>query len=225
MIVISLGGSMIVPDKVDYKFLLDFRRVVERIAKKHKIVVVCGGGSTFRKYLKVLKKIKMSEWAYDLIGIETTRLNARVVAGVFHKTTELPERLRDIKKGLKKRNIIVAGSIGYKDGMTSDGNAAQIAGYIKADLLVNVTDVDGLYDKNPKTSKNAKLVQYISFENFYKIARKIGFKSGQHFVLDSVAAKIIKDAKIKTVIINGHKLKNLEDFLNGKHFRGTLVYG
>ncbi|MAG50122.1 UMP kinase [archaeon] len=224
MIVISLGGSIIVPDKVDYDFLNSFKKVISKYTKKNKFVIVTGGGSTCRKYLKALEKKKFHVKIYSLIGIATTKLNARVVAGFFKKTHEIPDTLKDVKKVLKKNNIAICGALGYKPDMTTDGNAAEVAKYLKADLFVNLTNVKGLYNKDPSKYKNAKLIKKISYQDFYDIARKIKFKAGQHFVLDKVSAKIIKDSKIKTVILNGRNLKNFENCLKGKSFVGTTIF-
>jgi len=54
------------------------------------------------------------------------------------------------------------------------------------------------------------------------MAKKIGFKPGQHFVLDQKSAKIIKKYNIRTYIL-GPDLKQLDNVLNHKHFIGTLV--
>ena len=89
MIVISLGGSIIVPNKVDYKFLSEFKKLILMYSKKNKIVIVTGGGDTCRKYLKALESEKFSENIYSLIGIATTKLNARVVAGATTKKKTL----------------------------------------------------------------------------------------------------------------------------------------
>ena len=223
MIVISLGGSIIVPDKVDYKFLGSFKKVILKYAKKNKFVIVTGGGSTCRKYLRALEKGKFDEKIYGLIGIATTKLNARVVAGFFEKTHEIPDSLQEVKKSLKKNNVIICGALGYKPNTTTDGNAAEVAKHFKASLFINLTNVGGLYDKDPSKYKNAKLIKEISYKEFYDMAKKIKFKAGQHFILDSLAAKIVKNAKIKTVILNGRNLKNFENCLNGKSFVGTVI--
>lgn len=223
VIVISLGGSIIVPDKVDYKFLEKFKKTIDKFAKKNKIVIIAGGGSTCRKYLKALEKEKFDEKIYSLIGIASTKLNARVVAGFFGKGGEIPDSLLDVKRALKKSNVVICGALGYRPDMTTDGNAAELAEYLKANLFLNLTDINGLYDKNPKEYKNAKFISEISYEDFLKRANKIKFKAGQHFVLDQAASRIIKRAKIKTIILKGTNLKNLENCLRSKKFIGTVI--
>lgn len=223
IIVISLGGSLIVPDKVDYKFLERFRKIIRKTSKKEKTIIVTGGGSTFRRYMKALEKEKFSDNTYGLIGIATTKLNARVVAGFFNKTGMIPNSLSEIRKGLKRSNIVICGALGFKTGTTSDGNSAEIAKYFKSRMFVNLTNVNGLYDKDPRKHRNARLIKKISFDDFYKIVMKIKYQAGQHFVLDQLAARIIRRYKIKTVILNGRNIKNLNNFFNGKKFFGTVI--
>lgn len=217
-IVISLGGSLIVPDKVDYFLLKEFRRVILKF-KKHKIVVVCGGGRTARMYIEALGD--KSEKIRSLIGINATRLNAMLVSNFLDSQIEIPESIEMVKKLLKRKNLVVCGALGYREKMTSDGTAADVARILKADMMINMTNVKGLYDKDPRKVKNAKFIPEISFEDFLKKADKIKFKPGQHFVLDRAASEIIAKYKIKTVILTG--VKNLADCLSNKEFNGTTI--
>ena len=223
MLVISLGGSVIVPDKVDYRFLKKFRSIIKRYSRKEKIIIVTGGGWTFRKYLKSLEKVKLDETTIGLVGIATTKLNARVVAGFFNKKGNIPNSINEIKQALKKSNIVICGALGFRTGTTTDGNAAEIAKYFKARTILNITNVNGLYDRDPRKHKHARLIPRIGFKEFYEITKRIKYKAGQHFILDQKAAGIIKRYKIRTAIINGHKLNNLENFLSGKKFSGTII--
>ena len=223
MLVISLGGSVIVPDKVDYKFLKRFRKIIARYSRKEKIVIVTGGGSTFRRYMQALEKEKLDEKTLGLIGMATTKLNARVVAGFFNKTGEIPNSVNDVRMALRKTNIVICGALGFRAGTTTDGNAAEIARQLKAKLLLNITNVKGLYNRDPRKHKGARLISRISFNEFDMIARRIKYHAGQHFVLDQKAAGIIKSKKIKTVIISGRNIKNLERFFKGKRFVGTVI--
>ena len=223
-IVRSLGGSIIIPGEVNYTYLKKFVSLIKKYSKNNKIVIVTGGGITARKYINSLRKDNLNEDIYSLIGIATTKLNARLVNGFFNKiVVDLPDSLIEVKKSLEKGNIVIIGSLGFQPDMTSDGDAAQVAEYIKADLFLNLTNVNGLYNKDPKKFNDAKLVSNIGFDEFYKIAKKIGFKAGQHFVLDYRGAEIIKKANIKTIILNGINLKNLENVLKGKRFIGTVI--
>ena len=216
-IVISLGGSLVVPDRIDINFLKKFRSAVRRYSK-HKIVIVVGGGRIARDYIHVLGN--KDERVRSLIGMEATRLNALLVSK-FLDNEIVPDSMRELKKLLRRKNLVVCSSLGYKEGMTSDGTAADIARNIKGDMLINMTNVKGLYNKDPRKFKNARFISEIGFEDFLKMAEKVRYEPGQHFVLDQIAARTIKRYKIKTVILQ--RVKNLEMCLKGKRFVGTVV--
>ncbi|MAF50705.1 MAG: UMP kinase [Nanoarchaeota archaeon] len=221
-LVISLGGSRVVPNKIDYEFLKSFKKVINKIKKRNKIVVVVGGGSVARKYINTLKKEKLDKKKLSFLGFETTRLNAMLVSNFIGANSSAPESLREVNKLLKRNNVVVTGAVEFKPKMTSDGTAADIAKSIKADAFVNVTNVKGLFDKNPKKYKTAKFIPEISFKDFSKIVNKLKFKPGQNFVLDQSAAKVISKEKIKTYIT-----KNIEDLskiIKKEKFTGTLIH-
>ncbi len=216
VIVLSLGGSLIVPKEIDVAFLKKFKQVLRKNIQKNKFVVVCGGGSVARKYISALRKQKINEKMQSMAGISVTRLNARFASYFFGKDVEkgIPHKLRQVKKLLKKQDIVFCGALEYKKEQTSDGTAAEIAAYFNSDF-VNLTNVSGLHDKNPKKFKNAKFIPKITRKNLNKMVNKISYKPGQHFVVDHSAMRIILKNKIK--------MYNLDNMLNGKKFKGTIV--
>jgi len=223
VLVFSLGGSLIVPDNVDYNYLHKFKLFLKDVVKKYKVVIVTGGGKTARKYIEPLKREKADEYFYSLVGIMATKLNARLMAGILGIKDKIPDSLAEVKKQLLKKGVVVCGALGFQPNMTSDGDAAQIAAYLGAKLFVNLTNVDGLFDNDPRKYKNAKLINCISYKEFLNRVNKIKYEAGQHFVLDQSAAKIISKSEITTLIINGRKLENLNKFLNKKAFLGTVI--
>ena len=223
VIVLSLGGSLIIPENINVKFLKEFKKIILEHAKKRKFVIVCGGGSIARKYISALKQVRVNEKLQSFSGISATRMNARFMNYFFNQDAEqgIPEKMDGVKKYLKGRNIVFCGALEYKPHQTSDSTASQIASELKA-TFINLTDVDGLYDKNPRKFKNAKFIPRISWKKFNEMANKLKFNPGQHFVLDQKASKIIMENKIKTYII-GKNIGQLDNFLKGRKFRGTRI--
>lgn len=221
--VISLGGSLIIPDKVDISFLKKFRKILRKNYKNYKFVIVCGGGSVARKYIEAIRKETNSERAISEAGIRATRMNALLVMQLFGKEANdvLPKDMQDIKNDLAKNKVAICGALRYTPNSTSDSTAAKLAHFLNA-KFINITNVNGLYTSNPQENKNAKLIPNISWKNFEKIAHKIKFKAGQHFVLDQQASSIIEEHKIPTYII-GPNLQNISNILKGKKFKGTLI--
>jgi len=222
VIVLSLGGSLIIPDDVDYKFLSEFKKVIKKNSKKYKFVVVCGGGSLARKYIKAIKSQGYGNELQSLSGINATRSNARFMNYFFGEDSKrgIPHSLFGVKRELRKKDIVFCGALEYRPDQTSDSTSAEIAKKLECDF-VNLTNVKGLYSKHPKL-KGAKFILKISWSNFLIMANKISFKPGQHFVLDQKAAEIILKNKIRTVII-GKNVKELDKFLNDKRFIGTEI--
>jgi len=225
VIVISLGGSLIVPDKVDIKFLKEFKKIILSNSQKYKFIIICGGGSIARTYISALRNLNINKKFQSLSGISATRMNARFMNYLFNIDPKqgIPHKLRTLKRYARKQDIVICGALEYKTDQTSDGTASEIADYFKADFI-NLTNVQGLYDKNPKENKNAKFIPEITWKDFDKMANKTKFTPGQHFVLDQSASKIIQENKITTYIL-GKNIKELNNLLKGKKFKGTTIQG
>lgn len=220
VIVLSLGGSQIIPDKVDTKYLNQFKKTILKNKKKYKFIIVCGGGSLARKYISAIKN---NNYLQSLAGIAATRTNARFMNYFFGQEPKngIPLKMEEIKKQIKSQDIIFCGALGYHINQTSDSTSAQIAIELKT-KFINLTNVKGLYTKNPKKFKDAKFIPKISWNDFDKMANKLKFKPGQHFVLDQTASKIIKKHKIPTYII-GLDTNQLDNLLHNKKFIGTSI--
>ncbi len=225
VVVLSLGGSLIVPDEFDYKLLEQFKKIVNKNKRKYKFVVVCGGGSIARKYINALRKRGLPNRILCMAGIAITRLNARFMTYFFGKDANegIPHNMKQVKNLLAKNDIVFCGALRYNVGETSDGTAAKLAVFFESDFI-NMTNVPGLYSKNPLTNKNARFIPEISWFDFYKMVNKIKYKAGQHFVLDQGAAAVILKNKVKTYII-GRNLKNFEALLSKRKFKGTIING
>lgn len=225
VIVLSLGGSLIIPDKINIEFLKEFKKLIIKNTKKYKFIIVCGGGSIARKYISVLRSLKLSEEFQNFSGISATRMNARFMSYLFKINPKqgIPHTLETVKKYIKKQDVVFCGALEYKPNQTSDSTAAEIANYFRT-IFINLTNVKGLHNKNPIKYKDAKFIPKISWSDFYKMAHKNKYSPGQHFVLDQTASKIILKNKITTYII-GKDLKQLDNILNNKKFEGTIIQG
>jgi uridylate kinase len=224
-LVISLGGSVIIPDGVDFKFLEKFKAIVRKHYKTHKFVIVCGGGSIARKYIDALSQEHRTETQLAIAGIRATRMNALFMIQFFGKEAnqKLPLDMKEVKDSLKRHNIVFCGALRFRPHSTSDGTTARLAHYLKTDFI-NITNVKGLYTANPATHKDAKFIPKISWKSLEKMALDLKFKAGQHFILDQEAATLIKQNRTKTYII-GRELSNLAAIIKGNPFTGTEISG
>ncbi|MBT4577032.1 UMP kinase [Candidatus Woesearchaeota archaeon] len=222
--VLSVGGSLLFKNgKVNYSYIQDLKKFLSSF-KDRKFVLVIGGGTVARTYIDALEKLGANRDTMSRFGIGITRTNARLIANVLGKDSnirDIPKTLRHVKGYLRKHKIVCCGALRYEPNQTSDGTAAQIAHYLKT-RFINVTNVKGLYTKDPNRFKGAKLVSKISYEEFSKLVNKLKYHPGQHFILDQHAAETIKKNRIKTFIVSG-SFANLKNLLRGKKFVGTSI--
>lgn len=223
-IVISLGGSVIIPEKeMNIDFLESFKKILRKFYKKYKFVIVCGGGSIARKYISVLKEEGKSTREQSSAGIRATRMNALFLMQLFGKEANdtLPKNMEEVRNNLHKNSAVICGALRFSPRSTSDSTSAQLAHFLKAPLI-NITNVKGLYSSDPHKNKDVKFIPKISWEKFETMALKIKFAAGQHFVLDQRAAILIRKHKIPAFIVDNN-ISNLRRILMGKGFRGTLI--
>lgn len=212
------------PDDVDYKFLSKFKKLIDS-HKDKKFVVVCGGGSSARRYILALKKLKKNIKTQSMEGIAITRLHAGFMARFFGREANediVPTNMKKVKNLLKKNRVVFCGALRWKPNNTSDGNAAQLAAYLKAPFI-NLTNVKGLYSSDPRKNKSAKFISKISWKDFLKIVKKIKYEAGQHFVLDKVAATEISKSKTTCYIVGS--LSAMNSVIKEKRFVGTVISG
>ena len=224
--VISLGGSIIVPEKgMNINFLERFKKVLRKFYRKYKFVVVCGGGSIARKYISVLREEKKSIKEQSSAGIRATRMNAQFLMQLFGKEANdyLPVSMGDVKNDLSRNSVVICGALRFSDKSTTDSTSAQLAKFLNASLI-NITNVKGLYTSDPRKNRNAKFIPKISWKDFETMALKIKFAAGQHFVLDQMAAILIRKHQIPNFIVDNNIL-SLNNILKGEKFIGTLIEG
>jgi uridylate kinase len=219
--VISLGGSLIVPAEIDVSFLKRFREIMLLYCEKNRAVIVCGGGMVCRLYQHAAKAISdVPDADLDWIGIRATKLNAELVRAMFgtlahDKVTDDPlEKIKTDKR-------IIIGS-GFVPGASSDNDAVLLAKNFGANRVINLSNVDHVYDKDPRFFPDAKMFDRMSWEEYTKICGDT-WKPGANLPFDPTASKNAKKHGIKVLIMNGRDLKNFTEALHGRKFKGTLI--
>jgi len=236
-IIISLGGSLVVPEQIDINFLRSFKACLEKYFDVKKFFIIVGGGKTARNYQNAISEFGANDIDKDWIGIRATKLNAEVVKQVFSKNV-FPEIITNpTKKVSTEKNIIIGSGwqlfkkpqevnivvgAGWKPGWSTDYDAVLIAKNHKAKTIINLTNIDYVYDKNPKEFPDAKPLKEINWKDFREMVG-LEWSPGANKPFDPVASKMAEKLGIKVVSINGHKLENLDNFLNNKEFIGTTI--
>ncbi|WGI17401.1 UMP kinase [Methanonatronarchaeum sp. AMET-Sl] len=221
-IVISLGGSILAPD-LDSSRFSEYSRVLKDISFEDDLVVVTGGGEMAREYIDIARGLGSNEAFCDSIGIEVTRLNARLLIsalgeGVF---PEPPGSYDAALRAFSVSDVVVMG--GVSPGQSTDAVSALIAEYVDAELLVFATSVDGVYSSDPRFNDDAEKLDRISPDRLVEIVMETEIKAGAKGVVDPLASKIIERSEIPTVVLDGSEPEKVRSVvLDGVH-EGTLV--
>jgi len=219
-IVISLGGSVILSEEADVNFFKKLTNMFEKLCKKYKIYLVIGGGRTARTYIKLGRELKFDEKSLDEIGIDITRLNAKLLTNILRTSNKkIPSTTSDAKKINKP--IVVMG--GTTPGHSTDMVGAELAEKVNADRYIIATNVDGVYDKDPNKYPDAKQLKKISIQELIDEYGTGWDMAGKNVVIDGPALKIIKRAKLNTYVVNGKKLDQMEKAILDQSFNGTKI--
>jgi len=222
IIIISVGGSLIVPDKIDTKFLKEFRELVLKLIKNNKkIIIIAGGGKTARNYMTAANEIiNVNNVDKDWLGIHSTRLNAHLLRTIFFKEAHVNVVKNPSSKINFKENILIAA--GWQPGCSTDYDAVLLAKNVGAKKIINLSNIDFVYNKDPKKFKDAKKIKEINWKEFIKLLPK-KWSPGLSSPFDPLAAKEAQKLEMEVVIINGKKLENLEKYLENDKFNGTII--
>lgn len=218
-IVLRIAGS-ILGSPPDFKVVERYTRAIsELVSEEHPIAVVVGGGKTSRDYIGVAKKLGLPPTLQDAIGIQASRLNARLVAMKLGLKNSVPTSIEEMTRSLSKNSVAVMG--GLKPGMTTDATAVLLAERWKADLIVKGSDQKGIYTSDPRLNKKAKKLDRISHARMQQI---LGgkHKPGMHSIVDPVAVKMLSKSRIRLVVLDGTKPRNVIAAVHGEMI-GTLV--
>lgn len=221
--VLSVGGSlMVTAEGIETKFLKEFRAfILKQVKKGYKFYLVAGGGVTARTYIKAALDITaISHADRDWVGISATRLNAQLLRAAFGKAAH-PEIIIDpTEKISSKKSIVVAA--GYKPGWSTDYDSVLLAQSNGIRTVINLSNIDHAYDKDPRQFKDAKKLEKVSWPDFRKIVGN-RWVPGLNAPFDPIASREAGKDRMKVVILNGRNLKNLEKCLNGEKFQGTII--
>ncbi len=221
-VVISLGGSLVVPNEIDTNFVAAFKSFVETHVKNGvHFVLIVGGGKTCRKYNSALEQVaNPTKDALDWLGIEATRLNAHFIREALAPYTHNEIIIDPNSIPNTDKPIIVGG--GWKPGWSTDYDAIIAAGKIGAKKVINLSNIDFLYDKDPKKFSDAQKIEKISWADMRKLLPE-EWDPGLNAPFDPIAAREAEKLGIEVAIIGGSDLENLENYLAGKAFKGSVI--
>lgn len=224
-IVMSVGGSLIVPDQIDTDFLISLKKLVmHETSNGRRFIIIAGGGRTARRYQEAAAAVtSMQNEDLDWLGLHATRLNGHLLLTVFRDLAHRvmitnPDEVFDVPKDAK---LIIAA--GYRPGASTDLRAVQIAERVKAHKVINLSNTDYVYTDNPHTNPDAKKLENITWAEFRTIIPE-DWHPGMSAPFDPVAAREAEARGIEVAQINGLKLEELQQYLDNKAFIGTRIH-
>jgi uridylate kinase len=222
-VVLSLGGSILFPTLEENR-LAGYLPVLRRLAEKMQIYIVVGGGGEARRYIGVARQAGVDEATCDEIGIRVTRLNALLLVSALGDSAYpvvAESQTEAMAAGETKEKIVVMG--GITPAQTTDAVAAVLAERVRADLLVNITSIDGIYSTDPKKDPNAIRFDTLTADELLKIVSGDSLCAGSNTVMDMVAVKVVQRSGIPMVVVDGREPENLAAALLEGRLKGTVV--
>lgn len=224
--VLSLGGSLIAPNgSIDTQFLRSFNQFIrEQISsKKRRFFIVTGGGGTSRNYQKAAKEVRgaIENEDSDWLGLHATRLNAQLIRTIFRDIAD-PRVIKHYEIILKIDKP-VAVAAGWKPGWSTDYCAITLCQDYGISHIINLTNIDQVYDRDPKKFPEAKPLHETTWEKYRSMIGDT-WVPGMNTPFDPIASKLAEDLGIEVKILNGKDLENLAKALDGKSFHGTTIH-
>ncbi len=223
-IVMSVGGSLIVPNNIDTIFLTNLKQFIDsQTALGRRFIIIAGGGRTARNYQDAAAAVsELNAEDLDWMGIHATRLNGHLLRTIFRDSAHRvmitnPDEILDVPKHEK---VVIAS--GYRPGSSTDLRAIQIAEKIGATKVINLSNIDYVYTSDPRTNPDAQKIETISWPDFRALIPE-EWDPGLSSPFDPIAAKVAQRDNIEVSIINGTRLDEVMKYLAQEPFVGTRI--
>ncbi len=223
--ILSVGGSIIIPKTgFDIDFLKKFRNlIVQEVKKGQQFILVIGGGATCRQYQDAAKQVvKMTDEDLDWLGIHTTIFNANFVRFLFKDVAYETVITNPHKKVSTRKPVILAA--GHKPGASTDIDAVFMAHTYGAKELLNLSNIEYVYDKDPRMFPDAKKIESLDWATFRKEIVGNTWTPGASAPFDPIASRHAQKYGLKVSILQGTNLENVKKAVQGKKFQGTLLH-
>lgn len=221
-VVVSVGGSLIVPDQIDVDFLSRFKAlVIEKVQGGHSFTIIAGGGKIARRYQEAANAVTpLSRHDLDWIGIHSTRLNAQLLRNIFVGYAH-PQVIKNPTIDIDAEEPIIIAA-GWQPGCSTDYDAVLMAKNLGAQKLVNLSNIDYVYTADPKKDPTATKIERTTWKEFRTLI-PAEWDPGMSSPFDPIAAKEAEALGLEVAIINGKKLEEFSKYLDEVPFVGTVI--
>ncbi len=227
--ILSVGGSIVAPEKPDADFIRHFVAMAKAYLAAHpgdRLILVVGGGGPARIYQQAFKDAAETDAAddgnaADWIGIMATRLNAQLVKACFGSLCKEAVVTDPTAATAFTGSVLVAA--GWKPGFSTDNDAVLLAEKFDADTVVNLSNIEKVYTDDPRKNPDAQPLDTISWADFRAIAGN-EWEPGKNCPFDPIASKKAAEMGL-TVICAGRKnIENTRAILEGSPYIGTTIH-
>ncbi len=225
-IIIALGGSIVVPKKVNTRFLEKLRAILVPLLEEKRIILVVGGGNITRDYQKAAAQFShVTDEDKDWLGIHCTRLNAHLLRTIFAKQA-YPVILDNPERSISQSdwsNFSLFIGAGWRPGWSTDYIAFLLAQRFHTSSVLIATKIPYVYDADVATHPHAKPLRDLTWKQYRKM---VGNKwiPGMKAPVDPVAARFAQEKKMRAIVVRGTDMENLRKAIAGKKFRGTTIH-
>src|SRR2546428_1203005 len=222
--VVKLSGALFKRDPNISAIRETAEAISSFVQQGNQLVVVAGGGENARTYITAARKLGAEESTCDLIGIQLTHANAelfRIALGPV-AVSKLAKSIGEIPHLVRDGMVLAMG--GLQPGQSTNAVAALAAEITRAEILVNGTDVDGVYTEDPKKNPKAKLIRSVHVDKLLAWAMGAEVFAGRYELLDPLAIKIMQRARIPSRFVSIQDPANIIAALRGKDIGTKVVY-
>ncbi len=213
-----------VPQEPDVDYIKRMANLIRKCSRRYKFAIVTGGGKDARIYARAMREIVDNEFLADQAAIMSTWQNAYLILAALHDISykALPKSFDEAAEALDHHKVVVMG--GFQPGLTTDSDAVLLAERVGSKRLINISNVPGIYDKDPRKHKRAKIIPEMKVSKLIEMAAaNDSRKAGENFVFDVLASKLLARSGIEAHFVSGHNLDDLKKAIKGKKHGGTKV--
>ena len=226
-VLIKLSGEALAGNDskgIEFEKVLDVCSEIKEITKLGvEVAIVVGGGNFWRGR----SNLEMDRCTSDYIGMLGTTMNALAIGDAFKQLdvnvrVQTGVEMRQIAeyyikdralKHLNNKRVVVFGCGTGSPFFSTDTAAALRAAEINADAVIKATNVDAIYDKDPKKYKDAIKIPHLTYMDV--LNKKIN-------IMDSTATTLCMDNNIPILVMDINKKGNLKKVIDGENI-GTIV--
>ena len=223
--VISIGGSIIAPDKPDTEFLSSFRSSIKNYLDSNsdaKLILVSGGGAPARIYQQAYRAVldDPDPETQDWLGIKATHLNGMLLKAIFADYAS-DQLVTDPTASIAFDSRILVAA-GWKPGFSTDTDAVYLARRFGGKRIINLSNIAKVYTADPKKDPNAVPLDSISWTEFRKMVGD-SWTPGANTPFDPIASKIAEEEKMHVICADGRNIENTLAILEGREYTGTMI--